>query len=651
MDKLPFRQINLDFHTSECMPDVGSRFSEDDFEWAIKTGHISSITLFAKCHHGWSYFPSKVNPQHPTLSTDLLDRQLSVCERLGVRAQIYISAGLDERKANLYPQFCVSVPNSDNTLLGAHWHGLCLNNDDYLDMLENEVSEIMQTFAGRFDGLFVDICTPAHCVCASCIESMLALGLDPEKYDDVESHRKVVYKKFTDRINSTVARFDKDMAVFFNCGNIPRNDRETVYSNTKHLELESLPTGGWGYDHFPLSAAYARVLGKEFLGMTGKFHKAWGEFGGYKHPNALIYETSLCLANGAKCSVGDQLHPLGKFDRSTYELIGKAYALVEKKEPWCGDVTAVADIAIFSAYTEQNRGKCPDVGANRILLEGHYLYNIIDSECDFSDYKVIIFPDSVTFDSRLANKVKTYIADGGKILITGKSGLIESGEFFDDFGVKYLGENPIDNTYMVPNYDMYPNGKAAYHMYNHGYLIETDGTQEVIAYMQNAYFNRTFRHFCSHSVTPNDPGDFRVGALISDNIGYIAWNIFSEYADQGAYHHKQLVCDVLDRLLGEEKSLTTNLQSGGVVTLMFQPHKNRYINHLLYCVPKLRGSVEVVEDAPVTVNTTVNIKVPSKPKRVYTAPDGRGIPFVCRNNILSYTVDSFCLHGMVVIEF
>ena len=28
-----------------------------------------------------------------------------------------------------------------------------------------------------------------------------------------------------------------------------------------HLELESLPTGGWGYDHFPLSARYAQTLG------------------------------------------------------------------------------------------------------------------------------------------------------------------------------------------------------------------------------------------------------------------------------------------------------------------------------------------------------------------------------------------------------
>ena len=138
MDKLPFRQVNLDFHTSECMPYVGSEFSEDDFKNALQTGHISSITLFAKCHHGWSYFPTHVNEMHPTLKTNLLDRQLKVCEELGVRAQIYISAGLDERKANKYPQFRTMLRNENNTLLGAHWHHLCLNNDEYLERLEYE---------------------------------------------------------------------------------------------------------------------------------------------------------------------------------------------------------------------------------------------------------------------------------------------------------------------------------------------------------------------------------------------------------------------------------------------------------------------------------------------------------------------------------
>ncbi len=649
MKNLPFRQINLDFHTSEWMPDVGSEFSEGNFKEALTVGHISSITLFAKCHHGWSYFPSKVNAMHPTLKTNLLDRQLSVCEKLGVRTQIYLSVGLDERKVNKYPQFMTNELSKDNTLLGDQYHMLCLNNDDYLSMIIEEVEEVMQTFSGRFDGMFIDIAWPAPCVCSYCITSMMNLGLDPENPEDVKKHQKIVYKKYTSLINAAVAKYNTDMAVFYNCGNIPRDDRSIAFANTKHFEIESLPTGGWGYDNFPLSAAYARVLGREFLGMTGKFHTTWGEFGGFKHPNALIYETALSLATGAKCSIGDQLHPLGKMDLATYRLIGKAYSQVEQKEKWCDNVSAIADIALYTTYTDDTRKTCPDVGANRILLAGKYLYNIIDSECEFNDYKLLIFPDIVEFNDDLTTKVNKYLENGGKILLTGKSGLL-NGKYFRDFGVKYLRESEYVDTYLVPNYDMKPNGEAAYIMHSKCGELDISENVSVKAFLQNSYFNRTLRKFCSHFYTPNNPTSKLPGAVISGNIGVIAWQVFTEYGEQGACHNKQIVCDMIDCLLGTDKTLITNLQSNGIVTLMEQAQKNRIINHLLYCVTKQCGSVEMIEDAPITADTEVSIKLNKAPKRVYLAPQGIDIPFLYNDGVVSYKIERFTLHQMVVID-
>ena len=46
------------------MPDAGSEFSKEDFEEALKTCYISSITLFAMNHHSRSYFPSEINSKH-----------------------------------------------------------------------------------------------------------------------------------------------------------------------------------------------------------------------------------------------------------------------------------------------------------------------------------------------------------------------------------------------------------------------------------------------------------------------------------------------------------------------------------------------------------------------------------------------------------
>lgn len=650
MDKLPFRQIHLDFHTSEHMPGVGSEFSEENFKKALELGHVNSISLFAKCHHGWAYFPSKVNAPHPTMTTNLLDRQLKVCEEMGVRTQIYISAGLDERKAVLYPQFRNVRKNCDNTPLGAHWHGLCLNNDEYLAMLCAEVEEVMQVFAGRFDGVFLDICSPTYCVCNRCIDSMMKLGLDPENDADLERHRAIVYDKYYKAINASVAKYDPEIPIIHNCGGNPFDYRGVrLHCNNKHFEIESLPTGGWGYDHFPLFASHVRTLGREFSGMTGKFHRSWGEFGGYKHPNALKYETALSLANGAKCCIGDQLHPLGKFEEATYRLIGEAYAEVEKKEAWCHDVKNVADVAIY-ANAEEPKDITQNIGANRILLEGKYLYNLIDGLCEFSDYKLIIFPDNVVFDAELCAKVNEYLARGGKILLSGKSGTTDEGCFFRNFGLDMLGKSEIDATYLIPAYDMQPNGVAPYLMYQRGYIVEKTGDIQTLAEMQDSYFNRTLRKFCSHANTPNNPDSHLFGAGVTGNIGYIAWNIFTEYAMKGAYHAKRIVMDIMDRLLGDGKTLCTNLQSNGVVTLMEQECESRYVNHLLYAVTKQRGDTEVVEDAIPIHNTNVKIRLANAPKRVYIAPENIDIEYKYENGILEYTVPEFTFHTMVVID-
>ena len=661
MKALPFRQIHLDFHTSPLMPGVGSEFSEENFEEALRVGHVNSITLFAKCHHGYAYFPSKINKMHPTLETNLLDRQLKVCEKLGIRTQIYVSAGLDERKAEEYPHFRNIYHGSENTLLSARWHGLCLNNDDYLEILSAEVAEVMETFAGRFEGLFMDICYPTNCICPHCIDTMLANGLDPENIEDVKKNRDNAFFKYVKVINGTVAKYDPEMPVFHNCGNLRRDDRRYPFVNTKHFELESLPTGGWGYDHFPISASYARVLDREFVGMTGKFHKSWGEFVGYKHPNALKYEAALALSMGAKFNVGDQLHPLGKFELATYRLIGEAFAEVEKREAWCENARHITDIAVYSTFCYDSKDwNAEEIGCNRMLLEGKYLYNFIDHDTDFNPYKLVIFPDTVTFDDTLKAKTLRYLENGGKILLSYNSGRMDGGDFFTDFGAHYEGENELNATYLVPTYELKPNGIAPYLMYKRGNNISVDDDVNLFAYMENSYFNRSLRRFCSHGNTPNTPGDDHPGAFIKGNTGYICWPVFSDYANNGAYHTKQIVHDMTDALLGDSKSLETSLPSNGIATLTKQEDENRYVCHLLYTVTKPRGrtvgvvederAIEIIEDEVPLYDTRVSLRIDEKPVRVYLAPECKDIDFTYENGIVSFAVDKFTTHVMAVID-
>ncbi len=655
-----FRQVHLDFHTSEKIPGIGKRFSKEQFQAALKAGHVNSITIFSKCHHGWAYHPSEKNEMHPHLDFDLLGAQIEAAHEIGVKTPVYLSAGLDEKMAVRHPEWLVRSQEDNTTwapdFMTAGYHKFCMNSP-YLDYLLAQIKEVCQRYDA--DGIFLDIVGVQPCYCHNCIRTLEEEGKSRKKPEDVLDLAERVYANYTRRVRETIDSVKPGLPVFHNGGHIRGGRRDIAHMNT-HIELESLPTGGWGYDHFPLSARYVQNLGMDFLGMTGKFHESWGEFGGFKHPNALRYEVSLAAANGAKSSIGDQLHPSGEMDMATYKLIGAAYAELEEKEEWLDNVNQVTDIAVFSyesysgCFGTGQMGKTTgiDAGVARILLEGKYLFDVVDMEVDFNKYKVMILPDLVRVTPEFKAKLDDFIAHGGKILATGKGGLkADEDEFAFDFGVKYVGENPYNPDYFRPGFEMEGLFDTSYVFYSHGEKVELSGGKE-LGRRENPYFNRDVEHFCSHRHTPNS---FEYGgpgmAQGKDGI-YIAWEVFGEYEQKGSLILKRTITHALDLLLDENKTISTNLGAQGVVTIMEQKAEKRLINHLLYASPVRRGKgVEVIEDILPVYDTKVKIKTDKDIKKVYLAPQKTEIPFTAENGTVSFVVDKFECHQMVVLDY
>ena len=139
------RQVHLDFHTNGTLP-VGKNFSKEQFQSALKLGHVNSITVFSKCHHGWSYHPTEANEMHPELDFDLLGAQLEACKEIDVNAPVYISAGFDEKDYLKHPEWhwCHSLDKSECQEYAneVHFHLLCFNTG-YLDVLCKQIEEVM----------------------------------------------------------------------------------------------------------------------------------------------------------------------------------------------------------------------------------------------------------------------------------------------------------------------------------------------------------------------------------------------------------------------------------------------------------------------------------------------------------------------------
>jgi hypothetical protein len=383
--------------------------------------------------------------------------------------------------------------------------------------------------------------------------------------------------------------------------------------------------------------------------MTGKFHHSWGEFGGFKHPNALIYEAALSVMNGAGCSVGDQMHPSGEMNMATYNLIGKAYSMVEEKEPWLINAKNTADIAVLSAEAiTGDRDVRADTGVNRMLLESNYLYDFVDETMDISKYKLLVLPDVEGISDEFTEKVKAFINNGGKVIASAKS-IVKDNKFILDFGSEYIGENEFRPTYLVPHYETV-NGDTEYLMRAEFNKFKVN-SGEVVASMQNPYFNRTLEHFCSHAHTPNNPEEEFSGAVINNNIAYIGWDIFTAYALHGHLCFKELFKAIMEKMIGNEKTVSVDIPDKAVVTYTYQEKEQRNMLHLLYAHTTVRGKgTEVIEDTVPLYNVKCSVKYDKKPSRIALQPQNEEIAFEYKNGEVKFTVPEVDIHAMVVIE-
>jgi hypothetical protein len=667
---LPFRQVHLDFHTSPHIAGIGEKFEKAKWQDTLLTANVNSITLFSKCHHGWSYHPTKVGKMHPHLSFDLLRAQYDACKEVNIAAPIYLSAGVDNVMGVDHPEW--REIDEKGTYSG--WVKSPLSPgfqmmdflSPYTDYLCAQIEEVTELFPDC-DGIFLDIISQAPGCSKWRMAYLEAHNLDAEKEADRKIAAEAAMLRYYEMTTAAAQRRIPDMPVFHNSGHIPRGER-SILKYFSHLELESLPTGGWGYDHFPMSAKYVANLGMDFLGMTGKFHTTWGEFGGLKHPNALRYECAAMLAFNSKCSVGDQLHPSGALDESTYRIIGEAYREVAAREPWCDGVQPVADIAMLSSEAEKrgHRDSPADEGATRALLESHFLFSLVDRTMDFASYKLLILPDDIQVDAELTEKIHAYLHQGGKLLLTGKSGLDETGAFAFDIGAEHFGTSEFSPDFLLPNTDF----RAAFMStpvvaYLPSERIKAT-TGRSLGAIHDPYFNRTYRHFCSHQHTPfrEEPSGFDCGVQLGP-ITYLAHPVFSLYRSYGAVVYREYIQRVISQILGDGQTVQTNLPSTARISLNRQAGHRRHVLHLLYANTISRGgkvhlsggnleasgaSIEVIEDLLPLVDTQVALRGLPKIARATLEPSGEEIPLTAADGEVTLSVPRFVCHQIVALH-
>ncbi|MFV0399281.1 MAG: beta-galactosidase trimerization domain-containing protein [Oscillospiraceae bacterium] len=649
--QLAARQVHLDFHTSENIPGIAKDFDSASFAKMAKDAHVNSMTVFARCHHGWLYYDSPKFPEliHPHLENgNLLLEQVRALHAEGIRAPIYITVQWDYHMATTRPEWLIRKPG------GAHegspftepgfYQSLCVNTG-YNDYLTEMTEEILGILGDELDGVFFDIVGIRPCWCASCREEMKERGIEADNEEAVQAFAAFSMNRFKEKMTKLVRGYSDDCTIFYNAGHVGPCTKESRDSYT-HFELESLPSGSWGYQHFPVTARYARTLGLDCMGMTGKFHTAWGDFHSLKNQAALEFESFRMFSYGFACSIGDQLPPQGMLNPATYKLIGNVYGQMEAVEDWARPSRPVVEAALLTGENPLYEHIMPEdvMGAAQLLEELGLQFDIIDRDMALEPYKLILLPDTFLADSAFQKKLDAYVAGGGAVIACGRGGMNDDGDYPACFSVEYNGVNENYPDFIVADGPLGANLEPdnEYVVYKQGNMVSPKGS-EVLLEAKAPFFPRKGDKFCSHMYTPSAEGDGHPVAFRNGNVILFSHPLFGQYRENAPHWCKTLVNNAVnlllpDRLIRHDGPSTLSVQ------VMEQPEKSRYVLHLLSYIPvRKSATIDIVEERAAAYDVTVKLDLPMDVKSARIAPEGTELKRASDGGFFIPKVDGYCV--------
>ena len=199
-----YRQIHLDFHTSELVEGVGRAFDAEQFAQTLEKARVNSINLFSRCHHGMLYYDSKRFPErvHPHLNPrDLLKQQVEACHRHNIHVNLYVTVRWDLYTVHEHPEWIAidengrysNLEKKDFLFEPGFYTNLCWNSP-YRQFLKEQIGEVLETIP--FEGVWFDASFVVECACQHCQAGMKALGLDPTQKKDRVAYSYRAYWDF-----------------------------------------------------------------------------------------------------------------------------------------------------------------------------------------------------------------------------------------------------------------------------------------------------------------------------------------------------------------------------------------------------------------------------------------------------------------------
>jgi hypothetical protein len=181
--------------------------------------------------------------------------------------------------------------------------------------------------------------------------------------------------------------------------------------------------------------------------------------------------------------------------------------------------------------------------------------------------------------------------------------------------------------------------------------IQASADAEVLAPIIASFFDRTYRHFCSHRQTPSSGREVQPGIVRKGRCIYFSSPIFSQYNENAPLWCKRLVLNALNSLLPDPL-----VKHDGPSTLQLalteQEFQHRWILHLLHFIPERRSdALDVIEDVIPLFKIKVGVKAPAPIRQVTIVPEELSVAFRAEESYTVFEVERIDGHAMVSLIF
>ena len=663
LPKRPWRKIHQDFHNSVHVPKIGAKFNADEWGDRLLAGNVDAIVVFAKDMHGLFYYPSKYGPVHPGLSFDLLGEQVKACRARKIAVYAYYCVTWDHHMANAHKEWLVLKRDGSNYLpqpgQTPGWTALCLAHQDYLKLMDEHAREFVAKY--ELDGAWFDMAEPisSECYCPECKRQLAAAGKDPNDAEAQRAHKNKLFLDWHRRMRDLVRATRPGCQVDFNdIGLACVSQRAELLDN---IDIEALPTGGWGYFYAPAQIRYQRTFGLPVYGMTGRFVTSWADFGGLKLPEQLDVELASIVANAARCDVGDQMPPSGRLDPAVYHVIGKSFGRIKALEPYLEGASPVTEAALLIPAVPFDRLRDEYIyGVTKLMLESRLQFDVVEPGQAWERYGLVVLPDAFRPDAALVERLHAYIAKGGSVIVIHDAGLVAGGQrsWLDRYGLTYAGASPFTPAYLVPQANFTGDIPAyEYALYEGASQWKVAAPAVSCAALGEPLFQRSGEHFTSHKQTPFDHLTEFSAVARSGRVGLLAFPAGTSYYRTGYWVYRAafdyLVREVMpERLIDTDASLSTEITVTHQLADKAAGRPERYLVHLINWSANRKAPPhpEVFESPVPLRDVRVRLNLPLKVAAARTVTAGEKLRARSVRGGMEVVVPRVPIHEIVALE-